>query len=254
MPLPGVKLNESKQDYINRCMSNSLMKSEYPDSKQRLAICYNIYEKETKMDDTTTTNNYDDGWYKIQVEQKLPIDEIQFIVISSYLGIEAMYSLNRKKILEYYFNFDNSNYTWTEDEAINWYNESRGLEGQDEAQAKRFFKKDMEKKIVYGVALVPWEVDLVGDIEAPEDVEQAAHSFMKSLQVIGEMHKKFKGIGTVLESYIAPVDFEMNGVKVKEGSWVLVTEASDTAWDKIKNEDLVGYSIGYSGRREPIEV
>ena len=206
------------------------------------------------MEDFSITDRYKENWLKITVEQKLPIDEIQFIVVSSYAKVEAMYSLNRKKVLEYYFDSEGDNYKWTMEEATNWYNEQSGKIEQDEVTAKKFFKKDLEEKLVYGVALVPWEVDLVGDIETPEDIKIAAHSFMKSLQVIGEMHKTFKGIGTVCESYIAQTDFEMNDVKVLAGSWVLVTEASDQAWEKIKNGELVGYSIGYEARREPIDV
>jgi len=38
MPIPTPNANESKQDYMMRCMSNEKMKSEY-DQEQRIAVC-----------------------------------------------------------------------------------------------------------------------------------------------------------------------------------------------------------------------
>lgn len=39
MPIPKRKQNEDKQKFVSRCMSNETMKKEYPDNKQRVAIC-----------------------------------------------------------------------------------------------------------------------------------------------------------------------------------------------------------------------
>ena len=39
MPIPSLKQNEDKQVFVQRCMSNDTMKKEYPDSKQRVAVC-----------------------------------------------------------------------------------------------------------------------------------------------------------------------------------------------------------------------
>lgn len=39
MPIPKRKQNEDKQKFVSRCMSNETMKKDYPDSKQRVAIC-----------------------------------------------------------------------------------------------------------------------------------------------------------------------------------------------------------------------
>ena len=39
MPIPKPKPNEDKQKYISRCMSNEIMKKDYPNSQQRIAIC-----------------------------------------------------------------------------------------------------------------------------------------------------------------------------------------------------------------------
>jgi hypothetical protein len=39
MPIPKRKQGESRADFIGRCMSDDVMKSEYKNHVQRLAIC-----------------------------------------------------------------------------------------------------------------------------------------------------------------------------------------------------------------------
>lgn len=39
MPIPKKKPNEDKDKFVSRCMGNETMKKEYPDQKQRVAIC-----------------------------------------------------------------------------------------------------------------------------------------------------------------------------------------------------------------------
>ena len=39
MPIPKAKENEDKSDFMSRCMGNSTMNKEYPDNKQRYAVC-----------------------------------------------------------------------------------------------------------------------------------------------------------------------------------------------------------------------
>ena len=39
MPIPKPEPNEDNQKFVARCMSNETMKKDYPDNKQRIAIC-----------------------------------------------------------------------------------------------------------------------------------------------------------------------------------------------------------------------
>lgn len=41
MPIPEKKPTESIQDFIERCMSDDKMKTEYTDESQRYAVCVN---------------------------------------------------------------------------------------------------------------------------------------------------------------------------------------------------------------------
>lgn len=40
MPLPKPNQSENQTEFMNRCMSDETMKSEYPNDQQRLAVCY----------------------------------------------------------------------------------------------------------------------------------------------------------------------------------------------------------------------
>jgi len=45
MPIPKPRENEGRNEFVSRCMSNDVMKREYPDAKQRVAICYAAWRK-----------------------------------------------------------------------------------------------------------------------------------------------------------------------------------------------------------------
>lgn len=46
MPLPSPKKKESSDKFIASCMSS--LKSEFPNEKQRLAVCYSQLEKRSR--------------------------------------------------------------------------------------------------------------------------------------------------------------------------------------------------------------
>jgi hypothetical protein len=45
MPIPKPKTKETQKEFVKRCMSNEVMITEYPDTKQRFEICYTQYDK-----------------------------------------------------------------------------------------------------------------------------------------------------------------------------------------------------------------
>ena len=49
MPIPQPNPNEEKKDFIQRCMSNEKMVSEYKNTDQRLAVCSTTYEELSKV-------------------------------------------------------------------------------------------------------------------------------------------------------------------------------------------------------------
>ena len=48
MPIPNKKPNEDSQKFVSRCMGNETMKKEYPDTKQRVAICLSQTRQKSK--------------------------------------------------------------------------------------------------------------------------------------------------------------------------------------------------------------
>jgi hypothetical protein len=48
MPIPSVKGKEDQSEFVSRCMGDSVMNKEYPDQKQRAAICYSQWRKAKK--------------------------------------------------------------------------------------------------------------------------------------------------------------------------------------------------------------
>lgn len=57
MPIPNPEKKEDKQKFVSRCMSNPKMKEEYPDAKQRVAICLG----QTKKSSSTLIENVHDN-------------------------------------------------------------------------------------------------------------------------------------------------------------------------------------------------
>ena len=48
MPLYTNEKAQSEKEFINSCMSDSVMNKEFKDGKQRLAVCYSQYKKSKK--------------------------------------------------------------------------------------------------------------------------------------------------------------------------------------------------------------
>lgn len=52
MPIPTPRKDEDKEEFMSRCMGDEVMKRDYPDTKQRAAICYKQWrEKDNKKEE-----------------------------------------------------------------------------------------------------------------------------------------------------------------------------------------------------------
>ncbi|MGN7326578.1 XkdF-like putative serine protease domain-containing protein [Bacillus pumilus] len=110
-------------------------------------------------------------------------------------------------------------------------------------EIKVLAKADDVQRLVYGIVYEPNVADAHGDFMTPEEIEKAAHGFLKDAREIDKQHDFQGGVGEVVESYIAPSDFEMGDELIKKGSWVLVTKASDEIWEQIQKGEITGYSM-----------
>lgn len=114
--------------------------------------------------------------------------------------------------------------------------------------------KTAEERYVLGVVLSPETEDSQGDVYSAAEVRKAAHGFMEHAGVLGKQHREVvdRDKLRVLESYIAPADFEQDGEKVLKGTWLLgIRVVDDSLWNGIKKGEFTGFSIGGHAYRRP---
>jgi DNA adenine methylase len=113
--------------------------------------------------------------------------------------------------------------------------------------------KTSEERYVLGIVLEPERVDAQQDIYSAAEVREAAHRFMEEYRNLGLMHREILGEQVkILESYLAPAAFALDGTHVKPGTWLLaVRVVDDDLWRQIKAGELTGFSIGGSALRNP---
>jgi hypothetical protein len=111
--------------------------------------------------------------------------------------------------------------------------------------------KTGEERYVLGIVLEPETIDAQNDIYSAAEVREAAHRFMQEYQNIGLMHRDLvNGRVKILESYLAPMAFEIGGTQVRKGTWLLAVRVpDDSLWAQIKSGELTGLSIGGSAAR-----
>lgn len=114
-------------------------------------------------------------------------------------------------------------------------------------------KIDKVRKQIGGYVLVPGVPDFQGDRASMEEVEKAAHRFMRNLidsRHKGEAgaleHQVFTGVAYPIESHI-----DVRGVHGVRGGWFVLTQVTDDeVWEGVLRGEIIGYSIGGSGRRK----
>jgi len=112
-------------------------------------------------------------------------------------------------------------------------------------------QKGAELHLVTGVVLEPdpdnGNGDGQGDTYSEDEVRKTAHEFMSNYsgQGNGLLHKTYGHPKLrIVESYIAPVDFNINNMVIKKGTWLMSTLILDNQiWKDIKEGRITGYSI-----------
>lgn len=117
---------------------------------------------------------------------------------------------------------------------------------------RQFLTKNEEKRLVYGIVYEPYSVDTQGDYASDDEIEKACHKFMENWQKVGLMHQRDMPDIKVVECYVAPTNFRLNGEEIKKGSWVLAVKVyNDTIWEMVKKGELTGFSLqGYGREKE----
>ena len=61
MPLPNPKPNENRSEFVQRCMGDPTMVSDFDDNSQRFAVCNNLYNEAKAEIKNETYNDYPDA-------------------------------------------------------------------------------------------------------------------------------------------------------------------------------------------------
>jgi cation transport regulator ChaB len=123
-------------------------------------------------------------------------------------------------------------------------------------------KNTLKEGLVYGIVYEPMIKDAHGDWSTKEEIQKMAHDFLPSALRNGPWtdkdHSK-DGLSDmdveIVESYIAPVDFELESEHIYKGSWVLVSKVnSEELKSAIEKGETTGYSIFGKGRKIDIDL
>ena len=96
--------------------------------------------------------------------------------------------------------------------------------------------------------------DMHGDYSDAATVRKAKESFNQSLMKANLFHQVMTDTFSVIESYLAPTTMVLNKNLVEEGEWLVTLQIhDDDLWQAIKNDEIVGVSIGAMAQVETID-
>jgi len=117
--------------------------------------------------------------------------------------------------------------------------------------AVKMLKADDEKQIVYGIVFEPEFFDADDEYVTKEDIEDAAHDYMINLRKSSAAchqklshRKEIDDLTDIVESYIAPVDFQMGDEIVRAGTWIVGMKIYDKDLWKETKKSVTGFSAG----------
>lgn len=70
LPKPNKKEGESKKDFLQRCMGNPTSNKDFPDNKQRYAVCNNIWSKKAEKAKANVATIGDDEFIFAEEKKK----------------------------------------------------------------------------------------------------------------------------------------------------------------------------------------
>lgn len=113
----------------------------------------------------------------------------------------------------------------------------------------RILKADADSHFVTGIVYEPMVEDSQGNYMTEEEITKAAYWFAKNGNQVDLQHcfEKCDGV-TVVESYVAKCDMEIEGEAIRKGTWLMTMEVSDAdVWGAIQKGDITGFSMGGMG-------
>jgi len=110
-------------------------------------------------------------------------------------------------------------------------------------------KADPESHYVFGIVYEPMAEDTQGNYMTEEEITKAAYWFAENKGSVDLQHS-FEALegATVVESYIAKCDEEIEGQQIKKGTWLMTVKVTDQeVFDSIQKGEITGFSMGGVG-------
>ncbi len=89
MPLPNVGDKETQDEWMERCMGNDTMKEDFPDNKQRLAICFQKWGDKDKKEDSVKKETIERRFYPFS---EVRVDDQKEPKLVGYAAVFDQYS------------------------------------------------------------------------------------------------------------------------------------------------------------------
>ena len=120
----------------------------------------------------------------------------------------------------------------------------------------RIVKADSESHFVTGIVYEPMAEDTDGEYMTAEEIEKAAHWYMKNTGDVDIQHCFVKADDIdVVESYVAKSDMDIDGTPIKKGTWLMTVEVCNSAvWESIQKGEITGFSMGGVATRSDEDV
>ena len=125
---------------------------------------------------------------------------------------------------------------------------------EEEPEYARIFKKEPMEQKFWAVVLEPMSKvhesgigDAHGHVMTKEEIRKSMHNFMLDGGQIFKDHSG-KVEAKIFEVFQAPVEYEVDGEIIKEGSWVMGTKVYDAElWKGVESGEYGYYSPGGYG-------
>lgn len=120
----------------------------------------------------------------------------------------------------------------------------------------RIVKADAENHYVTGVVYEPMAEDSHGNFMTEAEITKAAYWFAKNGNKVDLQHS-FEPLdgASVVESWIAKADFDIDGETIKKGTWLMTVEVADeSVWEGIEKGEITGFSMGGLGNYSEEDV
>lgn len=120
----------------------------------------------------------------------------------------------------------------------------------------KVLKVDAETHYVTGIVYEPLTEDAHGNFMTESEIRKAAYWFAKNGDKVDLQHsfEQVDGV-SVVETYVAPSDMDVEGQPVVKGTWLMTVEVENAEiWDKVQKGEVTGFSMGGIGKYSETET